>query len=117
METKVKEKKEMKSLAECVNYLTMEGFDKQFKAVKDGLKELSSEKIYSPYQVKIVNFYRFEGESDPADNSILYAIETEDGMKGTLTDAFGPYADSKVSEFIKEVEELHKTVNKKEVVK
>ena len=102
----------MKSLVECVNRLTIEGFDKQFKAVKDGLKELSSEKIYSPFQVRILNFYRFEGESDPADNSILYALETDDGLRGTLVDAYGPYADSKVTEFIKEVEEIYKKTDK-----
>jgi len=55
-----------------------------------------------------VNFYRFEGSSDPADNSILFAIETSDGKHGTLVDAFGPYADTKVTSFIQQVEEINK---------
>ena len=103
----------MNTLVFCTERLLKEGFDKQFKAVKDGLKELSTEHIYSPSQIKILNFYRFEGESDPADNSILYAIETDDGLRGTLVDAYGPYADSKVTEFIKEVEEIYKRTDKK----
>lgn len=106
----------MKSLAECLNHLLRSGFEKQFKAVKDGLKELSSEKIYSPAQVQIINFYRFEGESDPADNSILYALETDDGIRGTLVDAFGPYADSNVSAFIKEIENIRKKTKKEEAL-
>jgi len=41
--------------------------------------------------------------------SILYAIETTDGNKGTLVDAYGLYADDDTGEFMKEVE-IHKKV-------
>jgi hypothetical protein len=102
------EKIEMKTLSSCVNCLTRDGYEAQFKVTKNGLKSLATEKVYRPDEVKIASFYRFEGESDPADNSILYAIETADGEKGTLTDAYGIYNDSGVSEFIKEVEEIGK---------
>jgi hypothetical protein len=108
LDIEVHEKEEMKTLTSVINRLTTEGFEAQFKVMKNGLKSLSTEKVYSPTDVKIVNFYRFEGESDPADNSILYAIETADGEKGTLSDAYGIYADANVAEFIKEVEEIEK---------
>lgn len=108
------DKEEMKTLSSCLNSLLSKGFETQFKALKHGLKSLTTEKIYLPEDVKITNFYRFEGESDPADNSILYAIETTSGEKGTLTDAYGPYGDAHVTKFIQEVEEIqkrrHKTV-------
>lgn len=108
--TDPKEKIEMKSLASVANLLLAEGFSTQFKAIEKGLKSLSTEKVFQPYEVKIVNFYRFEGESDPADNSILYAIETNDGEKGTLIDSYGAYADTNVTKFIQQVEEIHKNV-------
>jgi hypothetical protein len=41
--------------------------------------------------------------------SVLYAIETADGNKGTLVDAYGLYADDDTGEFMKEVE-IHKKV-------
>jgi hypothetical protein len=41
--------------------------------------------------------------------SILYAIETSDGTKGTLVDAYGLYADEQTGSFMKEVE-IHKKV-------
>jgi len=41
----------------------------------------------------------------------LYAIETDDGTKGTLTDAFGPYADENVNKFLKNVEDIKKSTN------
>jgi hypothetical protein len=69
--------------------------------------------VYKPEEVKIKNFYRFEGESDPADNTILYAIETTSGERGTLTDAYGPYSDSHVAKFIQDVEDIEKRAHKK----
>jgi hypothetical protein len=98
----------MKTLSSCTRMLAEKGFETQFKAHKGGLESLETHEMYGPQDVKIVNFYRFEGESDPSDNVILYAIETNAGEKGTLTDAYGAYYDAKVSEFIKEVEEIQK---------
>ena len=68
------EKIHMKTLVSCLNSLLASGFETQFKAGKSGLKSLTTEKIYKPEQVKVLNFYRFEGESDPADNSISPAF-------------------------------------------
>lgn len=106
------DKEHMKTLASCINSLTAVGYTAQFKVVKDGLKSLETEKIYPAEEVKINNFYRFEGESDPADNSIMYAIETLSGEKGTLIDAYGAYNDALISTFIKKVEEIGKRAHK-----
>jgi hypothetical protein len=99
---------DMKTLASCLNKLVLDGYTEDFKVSERGLMSLQKERIFSPEEVRIANFYRFEGASDPADNSILYAIETTDGVKGTLTDAYGPYADSNVTKFIEQVEEISK---------
>jgi hypothetical protein len=99
---------DMKTLTSCHAKLMKEGFTIDFKAAEDGIMALQLEKLYKPSDIKLVNFYRFEGASDPADNSILYAIETHDGTLGTLVDAYGPYADARVDKFMKEVETLHK---------
>ncbi|MCC6287791.1 MAG: hypothetical protein IT249_07890 [Chitinophagaceae bacterium] len=110
---------DMKSMTLCLNKLLSEGYEEDFKATDKGLQSLKTNNIYIPEQVQVVNFYRFEGASDPADNSILYAIETTDGAKGTLVDAFGPYADGKVDKFMKDVEEISKkntTTEKAELV-
>ena len=47
--------------------------------------------------------HRFEGESDPDDMSVVYAIESQDGTRGVLVDAFGTYADPHVAEILKQV--------------
>lgn len=103
---------ELKTMVSCTNMLTAQGFTTQFKAVGAGLQSLANERIFKPEEVKILNFYRFEGESDPEDSSILYAIETLDGERGTLVDAYGPYSDIHVNNFVREVEDIQKKVNK-----
>ena len=103
------EKTEMTTLVSCTNRLTKEGFTENFVAHKTGIEAPSSKKMYVPSEVRIVNFYRFEGESDPADNSVLYAIEAADGTRGLLVDAYGgPYVDQRIGKFIKEVEDIEK---------
>ena len=99
---------DMKTLASCINKLMLDGYEKDFKVTEEGLCGVHENECYQPEEVHIVNFYRFEGASDPADNSILYAIETNDGTKGVLTDAFGPYADVNVDSFIKRVRDINK---------
>jgi hypothetical protein len=106
--TSALDKQEMATISGCTNKLFKQGFKTQFQATEEGLKSLETGKIYKPDQVIILNFYRFEGESDPSDNSILYAIETVTGEKGTLSDAYGMYADSNVSKFVEAVEEIMK---------
>jgi len=72
-----------------------------------------SNKSYAPDEVTIVDFYRFEGESNPDDMSILYAIEANDGVRGTISSAYGTYGDADANEFMLQVENLGKNLTKK----
>lgn len=102
-------KSNMTTMTGAMNKLQSDGYTENFIATEKGLEAPSSEKLYIPSEVKINNFYRFEGESDPADNAIVYAIETNDGIKGMLVDSYGgAYANQQVSKFITEVEEITK---------
>jgi hypothetical protein len=101
-------KEEMTTMTGCMNKLQADGYTENFIAKEKGLEAPSNKHLYTPDQVKIASFYRFEGESDPADNAIVYAIETNDGIKGMLVDAYGPYANRKVSQFVADVEDITK---------
>ena len=107
-------KAELKTLSSCIESLQKQGYIKNFMVNDKGLYDIEADKVYTPELVKIPNFYRFEGESDPGDSSILYAIETEDGVKGLLSDSYGPYSDPEVAKFITEVQEINKRTNKEE---
>jgi hypothetical protein len=49
-------------------------------------------KIYKPEDLTIIKTYRFEGDSDPADNSVLYILEDKDHQIGYILDAYGMYS-------------------------
>ena len=100
----------MKSLSACLNKMVLDGYDDDFKVNDKGLKSLKTNKVYQPNEIHISNFFRFEGQSDPNDNTILYVIESEDGAKGTVVDAYGPYADTKLTEFLNKVEDFNKKI-------
>ena len=99
----------MTDLQKVQDNLEKYGYTEQFRVEKDKLVGMTSKKKYKPKDVKAANFYRFEGITDPDDMSILYAIETCDGSKGTLTDAYGRYSDEDTGAFMKQVDIVKKT--------
>jgi hypothetical protein len=111
METKDEIRPWMKSLSSCVNKMKDDGYTEDFQVTKKGLTTFNDEKSFQPDEVRIENFYRFEGESDPGDSMILYVIETNDGTKGTLVDGYGAYASQDASKFIVDVEEIQKKIH------
>jgi hypothetical protein len=94
---------EASALAGKMDDLISRGFTEQFKVVGNRLLGVNSGKMFPADQVMISEYHRFEGVSDPDDMSILYAIETRSGIRGTLVDAFGVYADPLVGDFMKRV--------------
>lgn len=101
---------EMTDMEVCLKRLEAKGYTDQFRVEKGKLLSIKdSKKKYKSKDVMAANFFRFEGISNPDDMSVLYAIETADGNKGTLVDAYGLYADDDTGEFMKEVE-IHKKV-------
>jgi coenzyme F420-reducing hydrogenase alpha subunit len=101
---------EMTDMESCLKRLETKGYTDQFRVEKGKLLSIKdSKKKYKAKDVMAANFFRFEGISNPDDMSVLYAIETADGNKGTLVDAYGLYADDDTGEFMKEVE-IHKKV-------
>jgi hypothetical protein len=88
--------------------MTQEGYTANFGVQDQHLQHMDSGHAYAPDQVHIVDYYRFEGITDPDDSSILYVIETNDGRKGMLVDAYGVYSNPDVDEFIKGVDDIKK---------
>ena len=93
----------MRDMTTVLKTMSEQGFTANFKVTEQGLECLDTNKVYQPDDLLVVNFYRFEGISDPDDNSILYAIEATDGTKGTLMDAYGAYSDPMIERFMKQV--------------
>ncbi|MFL5727892.1 MAG: hypothetical protein ACJ75J_00275 [Cytophagaceae bacterium] len=86
--------------------LQSKGFTEEFQITSEGLRALNSGKIYQPQDMKVLEHVRYEGITNPDDMAVLYVIETNDGLKGTVVDAFGIYANAELSEFMKYVEDF-----------
>ena len=85
------DKAQMQTLSSVLEKLRQKGKDHEFQFSNRGFTS-GSDKYYQPQDLKIVKTYRFEGESDPADNTVLYLIEAADGSFGYSIDAYGAYS-------------------------
>jgi hypothetical protein len=92
--------KQYETLTDALKDLQERGYVYNFNLADDCL-ECKEENIrLHPEQFAITEFYRFEGPTDPADNSVVYAIESDQGLKGVLVNAYGVYADSLSADMI-----------------
>ena len=98
----------MSTLSECLESAINDGYVENFKTNGRELVSENGMRRFKPQEVGIPNFFRFEGYSNLDDNAILYLLETIDGTKGTLIDSYGTEADSEISNFVKEVQDIRK---------
>ena len=95
--------KAYKTMIDAMQDLKRRGFTANFEFLNNSFRTIDDGKSFSPDQLTIVEHYRFEGVSDPDDLSVLYAVEATDGTRGTVADAFGPYANPDLGAFLKTV--------------
>jgi hypothetical protein len=96
---------EMETLSTVLEELRLDKHDNEFRMYKEGFGT-GNGKYYQPQDLAIVRTYRFEGDSNPSDSSILYLIEANDGLIGYSIDAYGAYsnhANDGYAEFIKNI--------------
>jgi len=91
------------TVAETIEDLNRRGFTGHFGVTADGLREFGTGVTYRATALRICECLRLEADSDPGETAIVYAIETETGVRGTLIDAFGLYADPAISELMMRV--------------
>ncbi len=81
----------MEELSEALERLTSAGYNHDFRATSEGLRALGTGHVYDPESLIIDEVVRFEGITDPADESILFALRSDaDGLRGTYAVAYGP---------------------------
>jgi hypothetical protein len=82
------------SLKEALEDLVKRGYTQDFDLQSDGIVNERAKLLLHPEDFSIDEFYRFEGASNPDDNSVIYAISSKAGDKGVLIDAYGVYAEN-----------------------
>ncbi len=91
------------TLSQAVEELKKRGYTLDFNLKPNCIECRELDKKYDPSTFHIDEFHRFEGMSNPDDMSIIFAITTEDGKKGSLVDAYGTYEDPMTSEMIQKM--------------
>ncbi len=83
------------TVADAVRLLAAEGYEGEFSIGESAVHCGSCAHAYEPTHVTINRTYRFEGNTDPADEAIVLGLECpECGVRGVLVSAYGPDADA-----------------------
>ena len=91
------------TVTQAIEDLKSRGYTHDFHYENSCLHCSKISEQYSAEDLKITEVYRFEGASDPDDNDVVYAVESNTGQKGILTDAYGAYADEHKAAFISNI--------------
>lgn len=89
------------TLSETMNDLRGQGYTEDFNLRQNCLECGKIMLSLSADDFKVDQFFRFEGETDPSDESILYAISSERfGIKGLLVNGYGIYSESLTDDMV-----------------
>lgn len=84
--------------------LKAKGYTLDFNVGANAIHCAEHDIFLHPDDFEIMESYRFEGDTNPSDEDIVYAVASKDGkLKGTITSAFGMYADGTSNEMIQKL--------------
>ena len=89
------------TLSGTIEKLKKEGYTEDFNLREDCVYCANGKVSMYPADFHIDKYFRFEGQSDPADAAILYAISSEKhGIKGILVNGYGIYSEPLSNEMV-----------------
>jgi hypothetical protein len=81
----------MEGLSQAVERLTAAGYREDFRAEPGGLRAVGANCVHAPETLVVEEVLRFEGASDPDDESTVFALRcATHGVRGTYVVAWGP---------------------------
>jgi hypothetical protein len=92
------------TIVEAINLLRAEGYTEDFNLQQNCLECRDGQFRLFHDEFKVDKYFRFEGDTDPADESIVYAISSEKlNLKGILINAYGIYAEPVTNEMLQKL--------------
>jgi len=92
----------MEDLAHAVERLTEAGYRDDFRAERGGLRAVRADRTYEPESLVVDEIVRFEGDSDPNDEVVVFALSSESsGTRGTYVVTYGTYVDPADAEMMR----------------
>ena len=90
--------KNYETLVDATNDLLKRGYTANLSLQGDTIDDKEQNIHMGADDFEIDEFYRFEGQSNPSDMSIVYGISSSKyNLKGVLVNAYGTYADDSSS--------------------
>lgn len=97
----MKQKFHYDTITEAVEQLHQQGYTLDFNLKENKL--VAGDKDYPADEFEIADLYRYEGQSDPADEATVYALVSKSGLKGLLVSGYGVSSDSASEETLKQL--------------
>ena len=91
------------TVTEAVQGLKQRGYTIDFNLEPDRLVCDKTPLSLAPSDFEVAEVYRFEGNSDPADEAAVYGIVSTDGRKGLLVTGFGISAEGIGEEMVEKL--------------
>ena len=89
------------TVTEAIEELQKQGFTLDFSLRDNQL--MADGQTYSADEFEIVDLYRYEGPSDPADEATVYALAAPSGLKGILVTGYGISNDEASTQTLKQL--------------
>lgn len=89
------------NVSTAINELKKKGYTVDFNLKENQI--VCQECHFETSDLEIVEIYRYEGETDPSDEAIVYALEAKNGMKGLLVNGYGISSDYNAEKLIKQI--------------
>jgi hypothetical protein len=91
----------METLSQAMSRLQAAGFTSNWLALPDGrFRSIETGNEFDAAEAEIRHVVRFEGASDPDDESVLYALAGPSDDQGLYASAFGPNASAEDVEVV-----------------
>lgn len=92
------------TVVQAINGLKARGYTIDFNIAADKIICRDNKYCLHPDEFEITEVHRFEGDTNPSDEDVVYAVQSTDGkIKGVITSAFGTYADNISTELIRKL--------------
>jgi hypothetical protein len=89
------------TVSEAINELKQKGFALDFNLEENCI--ICNESKFESDEFDILEVYRYEGNSDPADEATVYGIQSKSGLKGVLVLGDTTTLDNKSTAIVKKL--------------
>lgn len=94
------------SVTEVVNELKSRGFYHTFTIERGKVHSVDTGEFFAPQAMSLLETIRVEDDSNPDEETVVYAVASRSGIKGVIVDSFGRNADPEIAEFIAHLQKV-----------